>query len=145
MIAKEITYSQIEKAIRVSFEQDSKIVSLYDPNVEVANTDDVIASIYSKIFDIKDLCICKGVYEKGVLVGYYIYTEMLLISFSLSPQYRTRGYLRDFFSLIRRDLGKKFVCRLWSKNVRAIKWLIKNKLEVLEDNNNIVELVYLKQ
>lgn len=145
MISRRITYSQLEKAIRIAFEEDKQIVELYDPNVEVETIDDVIKSISEKIFEIKELCICKGVYEKGSLIGYYVYTDMLLISFSLASQYRTRGYLREFFGMIRKDLGKKFVCRLWNKNVRAIKWLIKNDLEVIEDKDNIVQLVYLKQ
>lgn len=145
MIARKITYSQLEKAIQVAFEEDTKIVELYDPNVEVKSIDDVVKSISEKIFEIKDLCICKGVYEKGKLIGYYVYTDMLLISFSLASQYRTRGHLREFFGMIRKDLGKKFVCRLWNKNIRAIKWLLKNDLEVIEDKDDIVQLVYLKQ
>jgi hypothetical protein len=145
LIARKITYSQLEKAIQVAFEEDTKIVELYDPNVEVKSIDDVVKSISEKIFEIKDLCICKGVYEKGKLIGYYVYTDMLLISFSLASQYRTRGHLREFFGMIRKDLGKKFVCRLWNKNIRAIKWLLKNDLEVIEDKDDIVQLVYLKQ
>lgn len=145
MIARKITYEQLQKAIKIAFEEDTKIVELYDPNVEVKSIEDVVNSISEKIFEIKDLCICKGVYEKGKLIGYYVYTDMLLISFSLSSQYRTRGYLREFFGMIRKDLGKKFVCRLWNKNIRAIKWLLKNDLEVIEDKDGIVQLVYLKQ
>ena len=145
MIARKITYSQLKKAIRVAFEEDKQIVELYDPNVKVETVDDVINSISEKIFEIKDLCNCKGVYDKGKLVGYYVYTDMLLISFSLSSQYRIRGYLREFFGMIRKDLGKKFVCRLWNKNIRAIKWLLKNDLEIIEDKDDIIQLVYLKQ
>ncbi len=145
MIARKITYSQLQKAIQVAFEEDTKIVELYDPNVEAESIEDVIKNISEKIFEIKDLCICKGVYDKGKLIGYYVYTDMLLISFSLSSQYRIRGYLREFFGMIRKDLGKKFVCRIWSRNIRAIKWLLKNDLEVIEDKDNVVQLVYLKQ
>jgi hypothetical protein len=47
--------------------------------------------------------------------------------------------------MMRKDLGKEFVCRLWSTNKRAIKWLVKNDMEVLEEKDNIVELVYIKQ
>lgn len=118
---------------------------MYDPNVKIESIEDVVKSISEKIFEIKDLCVCKGVYEKGKMIGYYTYTNMLLISFSLSSQYRTRKYLREFFSMMRKDLGKEFVCRLWSTNKRAIKWLIKNDMEVLEEKDNIVELVYIKQ
>jgi hypothetical protein len=145
LITRRITYNQLEKAIQIAFEEDRQIVEMYDPNVKVESIEDVVKNISEKIFEIKDLCVCKGVYEKGKMIGYYTYTNMLLISFSLSSQYRTRKYLREFFSMMRKDLGKEFVCRLWSTNKRAIKWLIKNDMEILEEKYNIVELVYIKQ
>ena len=145
MISKEIKYEGLYNAIKTSFEEDRNIVKLYDPNVQVESIDDVVNDINRKIFEIKEHCIFKGVYEREKLIGYYVYAELILISFSLSSQYRTRGYLRDFFSLIRRDLGKKFICKLWSKNTRAIKWLLKNNLEIIEEKDNITELIYLKK
>ena len=145
MISKEIKYDDLYKAIKIALVEDKNIVELYDPNIRVENANDVVDDIYRKIFEIKEHCICKGVFEKEKLIGYYVYTDLLLLSFSISSQYRTRGFLRDFFSLIRRDLGKKFMCRLWSKNIRAIKWLLKNNFEIVESKNEITELVYLKK
>lgn len=144
MISKFITYNELYDAIKVAFNEDEAIVDLYDPNINVSNIEDVSLSVFNKISEIKDLCDYKGVYEKDVLIGYYIYSDMLLISFCLQKKYRTRCYLRGFFKLIKKDLGNKFLCRLWSKNKRAIKWLIKNRMEIVEDRNNITQLVYLK-
>lgn len=144
MTSKYITYNELYNAIKIAFEGDSKVVELYDPNVVVNSIEDVSLNIFDKISEIKHLCEYKGVYEKNVLIGYYVYSDMLLISFCLRTEYRTRSYLKAFFKLIKKDLGNKFLCRLWSKNKRAIKWLIKNKLEILEDKDNITQLVYLK-
>ena len=144
MISEFITYNELYNAIKIAFNEDEAIVDLYDPNVKVSSVDDVSLSVFNKVSEIKHLCDYKAVYEKNVLIGYYIYSDMLLISFCLQKKYRTRCYLRGFFKLIKKDLGNKFLCRLWSKNKRAIKWLIKNKMEILEDKDNITQLVYLK-
>jgi len=144
LISKFITYNELYDAIKIAFNEDEAIVDLYDPNVNVSSVEDVSLSVFNKISGIKHLCDYKGVYEKDVLIGYYIYSDMLLISFCLQKKHRTRCYLRGFFKLIKKDLGNKFLCRLWSKNKRAIKWLIKNRMEVVEDRNNITQLVYLK-
>lgn len=144
MTSKKISIEKLKEAIEVAFDGDNEIVKLYDPNVEVGNIEDVINDIYNKIFEIKDLCICKGVYDSQTLIGYYIYSSILLISFSLNVKYRTESNLIDFFDIIKKDLGDEFGCRLWSKNKRAIKWLEKNGMEAVEDYNNITQLVYLK-
>lgn len=144
MTSKKISIEKLKEAIEVAFDGDNEIVKLYDPNVEVRNIKDVVNDIYNKIFEIKDLCICKGVYDSQTLIGYYIYSSILLISFSLNVKYRTESNLIDFFDIIKKDLGDEFGCRLWSKNKRAIKWLEKNGMESIEDCNNITQLVYLK-
>jgi hypothetical protein len=144
LTSRYITYNELYNAIKIAFEEDHKVLELYDPNVIVNSIEDVSLNIFNKVSQIKHLCNYKGVYEKNVLIGYYIYSDMLLISFCLRTEYRTRNYLKAFFKLIKKDLGNKFLCRLWSRNIRAIKWLIKNKMEIVEDTNNITELVYLK-
>jgi hypothetical protein len=144
LTSKKISIEKLKEAIEVAFDGDNEIVKLYDPNVEVRNIKDVVNDIYNKIFEIKDLCICKGVYDSQTLIGYYIYSSILLISFSLNVKYRTESNLIDFFDIIKKDLGDEFGCRLWSKNKRAIKWLEKNGMESIEDCNNITQLVYLK-
>ena len=144
MTSRKISIEKLKESIEVAFDGDNEIVKLYDPNVEVGNIEDVINDIYNKIFEIKDLCICKGVYDSQTLIGYYIYSSILLISFSLNVKYRTESNLIDFFDIIKKDLGDEFGCRLWSKNKRAIKWLEKNGMEAVEDYNNITQLVYLK-
>jgi hypothetical protein len=39
-------------------------------------------------------------------------------------------------------LQNHFICELWKKNERAINFLIKNGMEILEQENNIVKLKY---
>ena len=144
MTSRELKYEDLKEAIKIALEGDNEIVSLYDPNIEVNSIEDVVNDIYRKLFEIKDFCICKGIYDNEKLIGYYSYIEKMLISFSLSSPNRTKKNLHQFFELIQKDLGNKFVCRLWSKNLRAIKWLIKNGFQFVDDENKITRLIYIK-
>lgn len=142
MIAKEITYEELKKAIEIAFTGDDEIVALYDPNIEVSSVDDVIKDIDRKIFEIIGDCECKGIYDNEELIGYYVHMGKLLISFGLSSHYRKNN--KDFFELIKKDLVNYFGCRLWSKNKRAINWLIKNEMTFVDDENGITRLIYIK-
>mgnify|MGYP006268276277 CR=1 FL=1 len=130
-------------AIRIAFEGDEEIVALYDPNVEVFTVGEVIEDIQRKIFEIKDFCICRGVFSSQTLIGYYVYTSVLLISFGMAKEYRSKENLEKFFSLIKQDIGDMFGCRLWTKNKRGIKWLQKNNMQIIDQYDNITELFYL--
>jgi hypothetical protein len=144
LTSRELKYEDLKEAIRIALEGDEEIVSLYDPNIEVNSIEDVVNDIYKKLFEISDFCVCKGIYEDEKLIGYYAYIEKMLISFSVSSPNRMKKSLHQFFELIQKDLGDQFVCRLWSKNLRAIKWLIKNGFQFVDDENQITRLIYLK-
>jgi hypothetical protein len=129
MIAKSINNTQLKEAIRIAFMGDNDIYSLYDPSVEVKNVDEIVVDIIKKV-DTHPEIVTKGIYEKNQLIGYIIYNRVALISFALNINYRLRKYLREFFALIRKEIKGKFNCFLWSKNVRAIKFLVKNGMDI---------------
>lgn len=141
MGSQEVPYSKLEKIISVSFEGDNEIVELYDPNVKVETVSDVVKDIVRKISELKGHIDYRVVYEKGFMVGYYVFQEDILISFCLNISYRTEKYLNEFFGLIVNELGKPFICSLWTKNKRGIKWLEKNNMEIHYSDNNITQLI----
>lgn len=137
MIIKEVQYAEIKKAIRIAFEDDGKILDFFDPSIEVKNTNEVIEIVFGKGVDYLD----KGlkayeVYEKEKLIGYFYAINKMLVSFGLNIQYRQRKHLKEFFRVIRKSMGKDFICTLYSRNVRAIKWLYKMGMSVQEHNVN---------
>lgn len=140
MTVKEISYPLLEMAIRVSFTNDIQIMSLYDPRIQVKTVEDIVTDIVRKVKNFKNP-ILRGVYEKEDLIGYFIYDGRILISFSLAVEYRLRKYLREFFHLINKELKKDFVCFLWKRNGRAIKWLSKNGMEAYDYAEDVVKLV----
>ncbi len=140
MTIKSITYEQIEKAIHISLCEDINVYKFYDPDVKVETIEEIVVDISRKIKTF-DFVILKGVYEKGELIGYFAYRKKMLISFALSMKYRVRKYLREFFNTINKELKKDFICFLWGKNIRAVRWLEKNGMEAVDYAPGIVKLV----
>lgn len=143
MTVKYIDYTELEKAILIAFSGDKKIIELYDPNVIVENVEDIAKDILRKVKDFKEVE-CKGVFDKQRMVGFFIRKGGMLISFGLCLEYRVRRFKRDMFALIKEDFKGMFVCFLWSKNVRAIRYLEKNGMKVMQTDYQLTKLVYHK-
>jgi len=150
MILKKVPYETIQKAIKVAFDEDKKIFEFYDPNKNVTTLDEIVKDIYNKgegFCKLSNDVIAIEVYEKNKLIGYFFYNKKMLISFGLNVAYRQRKYLKEFFSLIKTTIGKDFSCLLWSKNIRAIKYLIKMGMipinETEFNGNFVTTLIYM--
>jgi len=139
MTTKQLSYDQLKEAVRISFDGDYKILSLYDPNIPVQSLEDVQNDILRKVVGYDKLQYI-GVYEKGEIVGYYVRNEGMLVSFALSMPYRVRSFKRKFFDIVKRDFKGMFTCFLWSRNQRAIKYLVKCGMSVQESNNLLTVL-----
>lgn len=141
MKGKEIKYQVLRDAIRIAFDNDKDIYSLYDPNVKVESLEEIVDNISAKILDYGD-CKYIGVFENNKLIGYFVYKEDRLISFSLNIEYRIRKYLREFFRLIKSAIKGHFNVFLWNINIRGIKYLVKQGMKVIYKNNEITQLLY---
>lgn len=137
---KEITYDQFKEAIKVSFIGDESIMSLYDENVKVNTVDDIVEDIYKKVSEYGSDVVFKGAYENNELIGYAVTLRNLLISFSISSKFRTKKHTDEFFLLIKQSFNESFFCYLWGVNKRAVKWLKKQNMETIFENNQIIKL-----
>ena|SRR5215469_6446909 len=143
MTKKKINIGELEMAIKISFTGDKKIFDMYDKNVKVENVEEIAIDVIRKIKEYENAEYF-GVYENGKIIGYFVCEPLKLLSFALEPSFRTRSYLKDFFSIIRKTVHNEFVCLLWSRNIRAVKWLCKNGMKIYETNPQITTLVYTK-
>ena len=142
MISKIINNEEFKNAIRVGFNEDNVIYSLYCPKVKVLCIDDIIDDIFNRIkSDTRNITI-KGVYEKNKLIGYHAYDDKTLISFALNTNYRSRKYLHAFWDLISKDLRGGFDAFMWTINQRGIKWLLKNNMKIGDSDNLITHLIF---
>jgi len=138
MIPKQISYNQLRKAIEVSFNNDNFIFDFYDPNTKVENIEEIVNDVLKKI-NTYEIPFYFGVYDKEKLIGYFVYKENQLISFALAKEYRVRKYLREFFKIIKNQIKGHFMCLLWKKNIRASKYLLKNKMEIINENEQVIQ------
>jgi len=142
MISKNINITQFKEAIRIAFDNDKQIYSLYCPNVVVNSVDDIVNDISSRIGKDASKATIKGVYEKNELIGYYVYEGKTLISFALGVKHRTRKYLKEFWHKIRSDLKGGFQVYLWSRNRRGYRWLQKNGMKIVAQNDLLTHLIF---
>ena len=141
MQIKTIQFKNLSDAIRIAFENDKDMFKLFDPNVKVETLDEIVSNIIDKIKTYGE-CEYVGIYDKNKLIGYFVYKGSQLISFALAVPYRQRKYLREFFRIIRTTITGHFMVLLWSKNIRAIKFLLKNEMQIINQNENITQLAY---
>ncbi len=143
MIARQITYKKIPEAIKAAFTEDKAAFEMHDPNVKVETVDDIVNDIVGKLkgWDDGNLFYF-GVFEKGELVGYFAYRNRMLVSFALAPKLRVRSYLKEFFSLIRKEFNGKFECMLFNRNIRGLKWLTKMGMKAAGGTDLITRLIY---
>jgi hypothetical protein len=144
MISKTINNNQFKEAIKTSFINDEYIFHAYNPTVKVETIGDIIKDISTRINEDVSNAEIKGVYDKNILVGYYVFDlpHKTLVSFGLNVGYRKRKYLKELWSLIRADLKGKFQAFLWSRNLRACKWLQKNGMKIVAADNLLTHLIY---
>ena len=140
MIKREINGIELREAIRVAFNMDDNIYKLYCPCVKVETLNDIVRDISSRLHNDEPDAELRGVYEKGEIIGYYVFDGTRLISFALNKKYRDKRRLRKYFDLIRDELGDEFECYLWSINERGVRWLVKNGMRIIDVNPLITKL-----
>lgn len=139
MMVRSIEYEQLKPFIKIVFKDDNKIFDYYDPNVNPVSVEEIIQDIYKKVGEYADANIY-GVYDKSKPIGYIVSKGNRLISFGLAMEYRFRKYLNNFFNIIKGLLGSNFYCLLWTRNIRATKWLVKNGMKAIYHDNQIVKV-----
>jgi hypothetical protein len=141
MIAKPITYKELESAIRAAFKDDPKMIDIYDPFAKVESIGDIVTDIVTKIKTHPNPQI-NGLYEKNKLIGFFIRAGGLLVSFGIAVEYRIRKFKNQFWKLVRVEFKGIFKCYLWTNNQRAIKWLQKMGMLVTNCDERLTELTF---
>jgi hypothetical protein len=144
MTTQTVSYNQLVSAVKIAFENDKEMLKLYDKTVVVNDLDELITDVVRKLKEYPTVypdTTFKSVVDKNKTVGYIVFKEETLISFGLCMEYRKRKYLNEFFGLIRKELRGHFCCTLWSRNIRAVKWLLGNGLRIFDTNPHITVLI----
>ncbi len=135
----EINTDELREYLDNAFEDDYEILKCYDKKYKVKTINDVCDNVQEKIFFLPEPKTIIGILDGKEKVGYFVFSPELLISFGLNKQYRNEKNLKEFFELIKQQIGNNFKCILFDYNTRAIQWLEKCGLNVLIDNVTILE------
>jgi hypothetical protein len=124
-IVKEADYEQI---VRNSFEDDYELFEFY--HYITGDKDKALNDTIEKIVNFKNELPNANyeffaVKQEDDTIGYFsIANKKILHSFGLNIHSRTKQNLNDFIAMIKEQ--KVELCMLYSKNTRAINFLIKN-------------------
>lgn len=123
MQKKLLTANDWMPPIEAAFLGDGEIVSLYDRDACVATVSDVCGNVLEKLLSHDGLRFY-GLYSGDLPVGFFAFSEGVLVSFGLAVERRTEDGLAAFWKEIK-STEESFLCYLYSYNQRAIRWLQK--------------------
>lgn len=90
------------------------------------------------INDIKDFIGFKFfiVKDEQELVGFFgIEKSIFLSTFFVSPKYRKKEYMKEYWELVKINLKPTFYSSIYSKNIPAKDFFIKNNGKLLKESN----------
>ena len=138
MTIHSINIDKLREYVDATFEGDDDILFYYDKKEKVKTIPEACENIVNKIGIVYNGSELRGIKINGHKVGYFVYTDELLISFGLNKCYRNKAILTDMWEHIKLEVGDEFQCLLYSYNVRAVDWLRRCGMDVLFDNVTVL-------
>ena len=138
---KEIPFKDLLKYVAIAFDGDNELVEKY--HFADKNLHDTIVNNVDNIKQMKAQYPLKF-YSVNVFnnpIGFTVGNENLLYSFGINKEFRTKEIVLGWWEEVRR-MTDDFVCCLYPENTRAINFFIRNGMEIFEQNNNNVTLIY---
>lgn len=141
---KTILPTELLQYITLSYFEDYKLFELYhirqfDTCMEACEaTALMIAEAHTQV----DLSYYKVVWN-GQEIGYTVTFENCLYAFGINIRFRQAVILKEWMEAVKKVMPDRFMCHLYSNNIRAIKFLQKNKFYIIEENKerNFVSLI----
>lgn len=140
---RQIGKRKLKEGIGTAFEGDEAIFDFYDPTVNVKDLDGIVKDIYGKIKRQQktDKLTYFGIFEGRDFIGYSVVGENFLYSFGVNVGWRKKEVLLQWWKVIKKQMNQDFAILLWSRNKRAIQFLIKNDCEIEKEANGITYLI----
>jgi hypothetical protein len=132
--------------VRRAFEDDQALLDTY--HLVNGTLDECVSSTMDEIFKIVmaspfaiERC---AIYEGKTLIGFMVLAPSCLISFGIHHAYRKKEILLEWWSKTVVMLNHEFVTWLFTKNTRAINFLVRNGMVIEKEENGIASLLYLE-
>lgn len=134
----------LHQAIQTAFADDTKLVE--DFHIKGGSIENCISDTYDKIIDTTEKYSLEWyeVLDGELIIGFSVICKAysFLYSFGIHLSYRQHHVLEKWWTLIKNKLGGNFTCALWTKNSRAISFLVKNGMQIYQHNNLQTHLIY---
>jgi hypothetical protein len=140
-----ISRPQLTKLVQISFEGDKELVDTYHVrsgiNLEVCvNSTLHTIEDTSRLYDLKYFKVLKD----SKPIGFHVTGKDFLYSFGININWRKKDILIQWWNFICKELNNNFMCMLYIKNTRAINFLIRNGMEIINEDGKLVTLKYSK-
>ncbi len=141
----EINEFELKEYVEVAYKGDGDLLTKY--HVDTYTFDEAVETTMDMIeitaMDVK--MVNYGVMVNGENIGYLSVLDHFLYSFGINIEKRKKEILSEFWQLIKTVLGESFICMLYENNSRAINWLKKCGMEIVDGvEENCVTLLYDK-
>lgn len=142
---KKISVNELPVLIRTSYEGDKDILAtqhvmpLEDINIAV----DITYGMVKQMAAEKKITHYKVIYKKKA-IGYFCTFDKFLFSFGINIKFRKKEVLVAWWQQVVKSLEKNFLCILYPHQIRAIEFLKRNGMIVLEvdQRNNSIILIH---
>lgn len=141
---KKISKSQLAQYVDIAYRGDSDLMDRY----HIQQHETVESAVFSTMLMIddmsrlKDLSYYKICWKKEP-IGYLVTFPDFLYSFGINIKFRKRDIHIGWWNATKSILGKKFISMLYDNNSRAVGFLQKQGMKILEHNleNHSIVLV----
>ena len=138
---KKISYFRLYRLIDFAFRDDKDLLEKY----HVVNTGltDSINDTFDRIGQTSkeyELKYFKVMYYKKP-IGFFVVGHDLLYSFGINIQYRKSEILKQWWSIVTKELNHNFITMIYTKNERTISFLKKQGMIKVETENDIVTFI----
>jgi hypothetical protein len=131
---RKINITELKPYVDMAIEDDDELLNYYDRGEFVDTVEAAAENICKKIKILYPEATLIGVENDDRKIGYFVYDGPLLISFSINQYYRNEKGLKQFYDLIKQEIGNNFNVILYTYNTRAINWLKKcGLIEVMKE------------
>ncbi len=130
---EKITIFELPNLVAIAYEDDKDLFDKY--HVAKMNMDDCVDSTLMMIEQTGrgEKMDYFGVKFKDEFIGYLVILPKILYSFGINIKYRKKEILMSFWESIKDILNDSFICMLYPNNTRAINWLKKNKMIIVDE------------
>lgn len=140
-----IPLEELKEVISISYLDDGDLFEKYHIN-PTFTFEECVNSTFDMIvnngYD-RDIKFYKVVFESKS-IGYVVVFDGFLYSFGINIEYRGKDILIEWWKKVKEVLPETFVCMLYDNNIRAIDFLKKNGMEIIENElleDNVVILI----